>query len=376
MRLSLPVVNPLSPEEDLLPIDTHLRESDLTTLGEAGVEECWVQDPRLNELAPTLLDQFPAHRKTLAFLQTTFLACREQGTLQVQRLACMDLVKLLLSSLRRCHSHNLILQGLTTGFPDLVQHSLNVCITSLALGLRLEHYIAKERPTLTHSHAIDLVNLGVGALLHDIGFILLPEHYSQNGAGPFSPEECDVIRQHPAIGFQGLRNSLEAGAANILLNHHQRFDGKGYPVGCETNRNTGEQLADAEIPVFSRIVSLADTLYSSLQRVPYAERLEVQALYEMRFSLYRGWFDPEIERVFYHMCPPFPLGSRVSLSSGEEAVVERFNPTAPCQPSVKLLSQADGTPIAADRSEEIDLSTCSNTHIRFYKGKNVSAYLF
>ncbi len=104
-----------------------------------------------------------------------------------------------------------------------------------------------------------LLDIERGALLHDLGKVGIPEDILQK-KGPLSDEEMEIIKYHPLIGFAMIEEfSFLQGAAEIVLFHHERFDGTGYPFGLQ-----GE-----EIPLSARLFSLADTIDAITSDRPY-----------------------------------------------------------------------------------------------------------
>lgn len=105
--------------------------------------------------------------------------------------------------------------------------------------------------------------------LHDIGKIGIPDVVLKK-QGPLSPEEWDWMRHHPGIGA-AIVNPVDAfrrhGIADMILCHHERFDGKGYPC----------RLIGANIPLGARIIAVADTLSALLQDRPYRQRTDLAA---------------------------------------------------------------------------------------------------
>jgi putative nucleotidyltransferase with HDIG domain len=106
----------------------------------------------------------------------------------------------------------------------------------------------------------DLLHLEHGALLHDIGKLDVPAAILSKSA-PLDDEEWDVMRRHPQGGYDLLKNlPTFAGAANLVLAHHEGFDGSGYPRGLKGN----------QIPIGARILSIADA-YDSMTH-PHTQR--------------------------------------------------------------------------------------------------------
>jgi putative nucleotidyltransferase with HDIG domain len=131
---------------------------------------------------------------------------------------------------------------------DSLGHSSYVAAYTLLLA---RYYGLQNRKTL--------IDIERGALLHDIGKIGIPETILQKKE-PLTEEEMEIIRFHPLIGFAMIEEfSFLQGAAEIILFHHERYDGTGYPFG----------LVGEEIPLSARLFSLADTLDAITSDRPY-----------------------------------------------------------------------------------------------------------
>lgn len=133
-----------------------------------------------------------------------------------------------------------------------------------------------------------LMDLEWGALLHDVGKTAVPEHILKK-AGPLDQAERQAVREHPLVGYRMLEGfgSLRP-AAWIVLCHHERYDGRGYPAG----------LAGDLIPLGARIVALADALDALTSDRAYRRgRSFEEAMKEIgRSGGYQ--FDPSIVEVF------------------------------------------------------------------------------
>ena len=173
--------------------------------------------------------------------------------------------------------------------------------TAEALAAALE---AKDSYTASHSRAVvgrtqevgrrlsmaepDLQTLRFAAIFHDIGKIAVPEHILEKPA-PLNEAEWSFVRQHPRIGqliideSGGLRE-----AGKIILHHHERFSGHGYPHG----------LRGREIPLGSRIVAIAAAYDAMIRDRPYKSAISHdQALSELR-RCSGTQFDPDLVAVF------------------------------------------------------------------------------
>lgn len=134
----------------------------------------------------------------------------------------------------------------------------------------------------------DLRYMQLGALLHDVGKIGIPDAILHK-PGALDEAEWKLMRQHPKTGYNILReiNFLKP-ALDIVLSHHERYDGKGYPAG----------LAGETIPLMARIVAVADAYDALTSNRPYRPAFtHEEALNEIRKNSGRQ-FDPAVVQVF------------------------------------------------------------------------------
>ena len=156
-------------------------------------------------------------------------------------------------------------------------HSLNVCLLSVLIGARLR------------LSAGQLAELAVGALLHDLGKTRIP-HEILDKPGPLSAAEWQAIRQHGQEAFHTLRRqwALPISAAHIACQHHENYDGTGYP-----GRLTGE-----DIHIFARIVAVADNFDAVTADRPYRAACQPRHACEVLLSSRGGKLDPRIVDTF------------------------------------------------------------------------------
>lgn len=131
-------------------------------------------------------------------------------------------------------------------------------------------------------------NIKKGALLHDIGKIAIPDSILKK-PGTLSPKEWEKIKRHPALGFGLIKEiKLVKEVGNIILFHHERYDGKGYP----------KQLRNKKIPSEARIFALADALDAITSHRPYREEKSFSYA-KKEIQKHSGTqFDPEVVEAF------------------------------------------------------------------------------
>ncbi len=153
-------------------------------------------------------------------------------------------------------------------------------------------------------------------LVHDVGKVGLPPGILEK-QGPLTPEERQIMEQHSVIGERILANVEDyADIATVVRHHHERLDGAGYPDG----------IAGDEIPLLSRILSVADAYDAMTSERPYREAMPAAVALERLVDAAGTQFDPDVVAAFAR-----GLGSRNALrtamstvSPGESGVVPRL----------------------------------------------------
>ncbi len=136
----------------------------------------------------------------------------------------------------------------------------------------------------------DAEQLGLASSMHDLGKIGIPD-YILLKPGKLSPEEFEIMKQHPSIGAKTLAggdSELLRVAHIVALSHHERWDGQGYPNG----------LFGTQIPIEARIVGLVDVFDAMLSSRPYKKPFSVQKAVSIIIEEKGKHFDPELVEIF------------------------------------------------------------------------------
>ena len=167
-----------------------------------------------------------------------------------------------------------------------ISHNSRLLAQALAFTRKYENRISDR--------FIELIE--AASMIHDIGKIaILPSILEKPGELSF--EEMGEMRQHPVYGkrifdevFRGMEeDEFMTMARNVVMYHHERFDGTGYPYG----------LKGEEIPLEARIVSVVD-VYDTLRSAKcYKQEYMLEEAKERMDTIYKGYFDPEIVEVFW-----------------------------------------------------------------------------
>lgn len=203
------------------------------------------------------------------------------------------------------------------------QHAFNVAVLAGIMG------IAKG------FNRNQLEELGVGALLYDIGMTKV-SHDLLKREGPLSADELQIMRSHPMEGFDILRkyHDISLVSAHCALQHHERFDGSGYPRGLKKD----------EIHMYAQIVGLADTYDALVSPRPHRKRYTTSEAIEFLFAAGGTYFDLDLIRIFCKHISVYPIATTLLLSTGQEAVVTQNNDLAVHRPRVRVIAEADGRP--------------------------------
>lgn len=221
----------------------------------------------------------------------------------------------------------------TTG-EYLFDHCVNVALVSMSIASRLE--LDREQ----------LLEVGLGALVHDVGMLRVPDAIRLAPRGLTEPEWAEV-RRHPYHTAQYLEyiDGLPETARHISHQVHERADASGYP------RRRSALL----IHPYARIASIADAYVAMTKPRPY--RSAILPYLAVKTLLVEGnddKFDRNVMRGFLEAVSLFPIGSRVELDDGVQAVVIRSSTELHTQPVVEAVDE-QGRP----NGELIDLARTS-----------------
>lgn len=195
-------------------------------------------------------------------------------------------------------------------------HSVNVCVLSLTFGRALG---------LTSD---ELNELGLGALLHDIGKMKTPLEVL-NKPGRLTKEEFELMKAHPVEGHQLLYKDklMTPGALDIVLSHHERINGSGYPKG---------QTAE-EIQYFTKIVSITDVYDAITSDRVYHDGMTPHEGLKKMYDWMPDNFDEPLMQAFIRTIGIYPVGSVVEFNTGHIGIIVKLNEEQKLKPVVMML---------------------------------------
>ncbi|KNZ71029.1 metal dependent phosphohydrolase [Thermincola ferriacetica] len=182
----------------------------------------------------------------------------------------------------------------------LYGHCVNVCILAVLTAINMEY------------NELQLRDIGLGAILHDLGHMLVEKEILQK-QGPLTPEEMAKIRKHCEYGFEPLRElrNISLLSAHTAYQHHERFDGSGYPRG----------LRGHDIHEYARIVAICDVFDAMTMDRPFHRAYHPHEAMKLITESAGKLFDPEIVAIFKRIVACYPAGDFVEMSSGEVGII-------------------------------------------------------
>lgn len=222
----------------------------------------------------------------------------------------------------------------------LFSHSLNVTIYSCQLA------IANGLPLK------NIDEIGLGAMLHDLGKIFVPAEIL-NKRGPLTNEEYDKVKVHCKEGFEILRkiHELPLTVAHCAFQHHEKFDGTGYP------RN----LKGDEIHKYAKILSVADVFDAVTSHRVYRQSLLPHQGLELLYAGSGSHFDPTQVELFRNCIAIYPQGLTVKLSDGRRGIVSKYNFEAFGRPEIRIVRDEENQAVTP---YEINLAEKDLLHIQ------------
>jgi HD-GYP domain-containing protein (c-di-GMP phosphodiesterase class II) len=200
-------------------------------------------------------------------------------------------------------------------------HSLNVCALSVILAFKLK--LSKTR----------IRDIAIGCLLHDIGFTYMTIDYHNLNIETCSEKERKEIKKHIIYGYSAVERMewLSQISKDIIISHHERMDGTGYPFHIKGDR----------IKIGSRISAVCDEFDSRVYG-NLVTRMKVHDAIDYIVSQAGVLFDFNAVRAFVHSVAAYPTGSLVTTNQEETGIVLRQNPQCPTRPVIRIIKDKEG----------------------------------
>lgn len=217
-------------------------------------------------------------------------------------------------------------------YTDMYTHCINVCALSTIMALRLKMSEKQVR------------NISIGAILHDIGLRYIKVPYMNTNETYMNVKDALEYKKHTIFGYSSLQDEgwIPDIAKEIILLHHERIDGKGYPF-----QHKGDKIK-TEV----KLVSLCDDFESLISGVG-SPKLKIYEAIEYIKANQGIKYDATITDKLLESVAVYPVGINVITSEGEMGVVVRQNHKFTDRPVIKMLKHADGSPYKDDVEKDL-----------------------
>lgn len=198
-------------------------------------------------------------------------------------------------------------------------HSINVCILALTFGRHMK------------LHRSELELLGLGAILHDIGKLRIPSAILDK-PGKLTAEEYAIMKTHPQEGYNILKidKTLPMESLEIVLHHHERVNGRGYPGNFKSD----------EITQITKMASIVDVYDAITSDRCYHDGISPYQALQNIYSWAKDDFDKPLVQEFMSCMGLYPVGTIVLLSNGQTGIVISNTHATHLRPMVMLVKDS------------------------------------
>lgn len=220
---------------------------------------------------------------------------------------------------------------------DIYEHSVSICSLATVVALRMN---------LPHELVHDI---GVGCLLHDLGLRYLTADYIDHDLEEMTEFEYSEYKKHPVYAYSALQgeNWISNVSKNMILYHHERIDGSGYP------------LKATDIPLECRIIQVCDVFDEMICGIG-CKRVKVYEAVEYLKNFRDIKYDGRIVDIFLEFTAVYPAGTYVRTNEGEIGIVMRQNKQFPGRPVLRIVEDRNGDAVNIIK----DLLEVNNIYIK------------
>ena len=221
---------------------------------------------------------------------------------------------------------------------DIYSHSISICVLSTLVALKLG--LDKD----------SVHDIGVGCLLHDMGLRYLMIDYQDQEVSSLSPKDMVEYKKHPVYGYSALKNEnwLSKKSKEIILCHHERINGSGYPLHA------------TEISIETKIVNVCDSFDEMICGIG-CERMKIYKAIEYLKSCRNILFDSVVVNALLEFTAVYPTGSVIITNEKEVGIVIRQNKHFPERPIIQITRDRNGNNL--EKEKIVDLLMVNNVFI-------------
>ncbi|MGO4888911.1 HD-GYP domain-containing protein [Anaerobacillus sp. MEB173] len=301
-----------------------LSERMINRLQEIGITFVYIKDSRADGIEVKESITQETRKKAIDTIKTEFSTMTDQGILSksfnpdlIQKKFSV-VIKNILNDIKGNREALSLLSNVYSYDSYIFTHSLNVTIYTLALAVKAG-FNEKQ-----------LMEIGMGAMLHDIGKMTIPTEILGK-PGKLTNEEYGIIKEHTTAGFNILRKSTSISllTAHCAFQHHERLDGSGYPRG----------LARDEIHYYAKVIGIADVFDAMTSERVYRQAMLPNEGMEILFAGVETQYDKKLVEIFKETIAVYPCGLTVVLSDGRKGIVSKQNKQLTTRPVVRIIEE-------------------------------------
>lgn len=319
----------------LLRSGTMIRQTYIKKLEEIGIEYLYVQDEDTEGIELNDMISEETRQQGKAEVKRVFKDYIVSERLELTKI--YSLVNTILDEILNNKEMILNVSDLRNKNEMLYEHCMNVCVIATSVGA----YIFDTKK---------LKDLTLGALLHDFGLMFVPEEILDK-PDKLSPEEYELIKTHPKIGYDILAVDPEFSliSRNIVYMHHEKSDGSGYPLGVKE-----KQIHDT-----TKLVTICDMFDAMVTPKPYRKQMKVYESFETLAVMAGNQIDKKLFKEFEKRVALYPIGKGVTINNGYKGIVASQNGMMLTRPIVRILYDEQGNkipqPFDLDLTKELTL---------------------
>ncbi|WP_249871190.1 HD-GYP domain-containing protein [Oceanobacillus saliphilus] len=291
---------------------------------EQGITYIYIEDIHTKDIYPESLIPDNLRREATKTIKNVFKQIKKDGMMEKSYILDKknkdlgNVVEQILKEIQTNEKSLTLLSDIFISDDYVFQHSLNVAIYSLAIGVQLK-YPQKA-----------LVEIGVGAMLHDVGKIFIDPDILHK-PNRLTDQEFEIIKSHTQIGYDYLRkhSGISSVIAHCAYQHHERLDGSGYPRG----------ISEKDMLPYAKLIGIADVFDAVTSNRVYRDAMLPHEGLEILYAGAMSLFDKEMVEAFKKSIAVYPEGLAVELSDGRQGIVIRQNEELCDRPVLRIIKE-------------------------------------
>lgn len=301
---------------------TIIRESYIPKFKDLKIRYIYVEDEISQGIKDEEITEDQIKEQCQDIVQNTIKRYAYSGNTEFQVLE--DVAKEIIDDMVRQPEVMFNISGVRQKSEQIYAHSLNVCALSVLLALRMG--LSKKQ--------VDAI--AVGSMLHDIGYCNVPVEIKNTNYKEYTHKDIKAMKMHVIHGYTIIEHEkwLKQSSKDIILYHHERIDGSGYPI-----KITGEKMN-----IGVKIVAICDE-FDNLIYGNFTEAMKVHEAMEAIVAMGGQKFDMEVVKLFNESVAAYPIGTIVKTSDNEIGIVLRQNNKCPTRPVIRILEDKNGESI-------------------------------